>query len=197
MRSSSKAQAASRELNLREHDLVNLGLVTRIQAPWILVADIERGGVFASVIGTAHLLSPEERALFRGFAINKFRGDVSLFDDGVRDAGAARPRRRASACSRTLRTFISTPRTAWRCRLARRRPRRLAPASAIVRFPHLSNATDFRLLTWADWIAAPSTAEYDFIILPGSKNTIADLTWLRERRPGRLDPRAASVRRAR
>ena len=72
------------ELNLREHDLVNLGLVTRIRAPWILVADIERGGVFASVIGTAHLLTPEERALFRGFAINKFRGDVSLFDEGVR-----------------------------------------------------------------------------------------------------------------
>ena len=71
------------ELNLRQHDLVNLGLVTRIQAPWILVADIERGGVFASVIGAAHLLSPEERALFRGFAINKFRGDVTLFDDGV------------------------------------------------------------------------------------------------------------------
>ena len=71
------------ELNLRQHDLVNLGLVTRIRAPWILVADIERGGVFASVIGTAHLLSSEERALFRGFAINKFRGDVTLFDDGV------------------------------------------------------------------------------------------------------------------
>ena len=71
------------ELNLRDHDLVNLGLVTRIGAPWILVADIERGGVFASVVGTVHLLTPGERALFRGFAINKFRGDVSLFDDGV------------------------------------------------------------------------------------------------------------------
>src|SRR3954466_5676077 len=72
------------ELNLRDHDLVNLGLVTRIRAPWLLVADIERGGVFGSVIGTAHLLSPDERSLFRGFAINKFRGDLSLFDDGVR-----------------------------------------------------------------------------------------------------------------
>ena len=72
------------ELNLREHDLVNLGLVTRIGAPWLLVADIERGGVFGSVIGTEHLLSAEERALFRGFVINKFRGDMSLFDEGVR-----------------------------------------------------------------------------------------------------------------
>ena len=72
------------ELNLRDHDLVNLGLVTRIRAPWLLVADIERGGVFGSVIGTAHLLSADERSLFRGFAINKFRGDLSLFDEGVR-----------------------------------------------------------------------------------------------------------------
>jgi adenosylcobyric acid synthase len=80
------------ELNLRQHDLVNLGLVTAIRAPWILVADIERGGVFASVIGTAQLLSPEERSLFRGFAINKFRGDVTLFDNGVH-VGAGRPGR--------------------------------------------------------------------------------------------------------
>ena len=98
MQSSSKEPAASRELNLRQHDLVNLGLVTRIRAPWILVADIERGGVFASVIGTTHLLSPEERALFRGFAINKFRGDVTLFEDGVRICWNARRRRPASAC---------------------------------------------------------------------------------------------------
>jgi adenosylcobyric acid synthase len=51
---------------------------------------------------------------------------------------------------------------------------------AIVRFPHLSNATDFRLLTWADWITSPRADRYDFIVLPGSKNTIADLAWLRE-----------------
>src|SRR5204862_1446910 len=51
---------------------------------------------------------------------------------------------------------------------------------AIVRFPHLSNATDFRLLTWADWITGPHAGRYDFIILPGSKNTMADLSWLRE-----------------
>src|SRR5204863_2024286 len=67
------------ELNLREHDLVNLDLVTRVRAPWLLVADIERGGVFGSVVGTTHLLSADERSLFRGFAINKFRGDMSLF----------------------------------------------------------------------------------------------------------------------
>ena len=72
------------ELNLRQFDLVNLGLVTRLSAPWLLVADIERGGVFASVIGTVDLLTPEERALMRAFAVNKFRGDLSLFEDGQR-----------------------------------------------------------------------------------------------------------------
>ena len=72
------------ELNLRAFDLVNLGLVTRIRAPWVLVADIERGGVFASVLGTVSLLTTEERSLFRGFMINKFRGDMSLFDEGRR-----------------------------------------------------------------------------------------------------------------
>jgi adenosylcobyric acid synthase len=71
------------ELNLRQHDLVNLSLVTAIQAPWILVADIERGGVFGSIVGTTQLLSADERELFRGFAINRFRGDVTLFDEGV------------------------------------------------------------------------------------------------------------------
>jgi adenosylcobyric acid synthase len=71
------------ELNLRQYDLVNLGLVTRIRAPWLLVADIERRGVFGSVIGSVGLLTPDERSLFRGFAINKFRGDMSLFDEGV------------------------------------------------------------------------------------------------------------------
>ncbi|MEO5821444.1 MAG: cobyric acid synthase, partial [Vicinamibacteraceae bacterium] len=70
------------ELNLRPYDLVNLGLVTRLGAPWVLVADIERGGVIASVAGTVALLTAEERRLFRGFLINKFRGDRTLFDDG-------------------------------------------------------------------------------------------------------------------
>ena len=103
------------ELNLRDHDLVNLGLVTRIRAPWLLVADIERGGVFASVVGTAHLLSADERSLFRGFAINKFRGDMSLFDEGVdilEERTESRLFRRISAHDRHLQ--VDALRTAWR-----------------------------------------------------------------------------------
>ena len=142
------------ELNLRDHDLVNLGLVTRIRAPWLLVADIERGGVFGSVIGTAHLLSADERSLFRGFAINKFRGDMSLFDEGVRML----EERTASPCFGVFPYAADVHLDAEDSLALQTRPSTPAPAGArlaIVHFPHLSNATDFRLLTWADWITSP------------------------------------------
>src|SRR5437764_8362540 len=71
------------ELNLKETDLVNLGLATRMQIPVLLVADIDRGGVFAAVAGTFSLLEEEERSLVRGFAVNRFRGDPALFANGV------------------------------------------------------------------------------------------------------------------
>ena len=67
------------------------------------------------------------------------------------------------------------PKTAWRCDSRADASAAWRPHRRSCGFPHLSNATDFRLLTWADWIAAPPAAEYDFIVLPGSKNTIADL----------------------
>jgi adenosylcobyric acid synthase len=167
------------ELNLRDHDLVNLGLVTRIRVPWLLVADIERGGVFGSVVGTEHLLTDDERSLFRGFAINKFRGDMSLFDEGARML----EERTASTCFGVFPFAGDLHLDAEDSLALETRPRTPAPPGArvaIVDFPHVSNATDFRLLTWADWIASPSRDRYDFVVLPGSKNTIADLMWLRE-----------------
>ena len=166
------------ELNLRQHDVVNLWLATSLHAPWLLVADIERGGVFASIVGTTHLLRAEERALFRGFMINKFRGDVSLFDDGV-------PALEALTASRCFGVFPYADDIHLDAEdsLALETRRRTTPPAgariAIVRLPHLSNATDFRLLTWADWVSAPTSDRFDFIILPGSKNTIADVEWLR------------------
>ena len=166
------------ELNLRQHDLVNLGLVTRIRAPWLLVADIERGGVFASVIGTIGLLSADERSLFRGFAINKFRGDVSLFDEGVK----LLEERTAAPCLGVFPYTTELHLDAEDSLALSTRPRGDAPPGgriAIVRLPHLSNATDFRLLTWADWLTSSPVDQYDAIVLPGTKNTIADLLWLR------------------
>jgi len=167
------------ELNLREHDLVNLWLVTALEAPWLLVADIERGGVFASVIGTVQLLTPEERHLFRGFAINKFRGDRTLFDQGVQML----EERTASRCFGVFPYVADVELDPEDSLAVRTVPSKPAPPGAhiaIVRFPLLSNATDFSLIGWAEWITSPSTERFDFIILPGSKNTIADLAWLRQ-----------------
>ena len=167
------------ELNLRQHDLVNLWLVTAIRAPWLLVADIERGGVFASVVGTMALLTAEERALFRGFAINKFRGDRSLFDDGV----SLLEMKTGSPCLGVYPYMEDVYLDPEDSLAIGTRPTAPAPPggrTAIVKFPRLSNATDFRLLTWADWITSPPACAYDFVILPGSKNTLLDLAWLRK-----------------
>src|SRR2546423_3647685 len=167
------------ELNLCHVDLVNLWLANAIQAPWILVADIERGGVFGSVLGTLSLLTPVERALFRGFAINKFRGDVSLFDAGVRILED-----RASA--RCIGVFPFAPDIVLDAEdsLAVHTTPMMSPPPgariAIVRLPALSNATDFTLLPWAEWIDTVPDRPFDFVILPGTKNTILDLLWLRQ-----------------
>ena len=72
------------ELNLKKNDLVNFSMASRADAAVLLVADIDRGGVFAATIGTHHLLTRAERRRLQGFIINKFRGDISLFDAGVR-----------------------------------------------------------------------------------------------------------------
>jgi len=169
------------ELNLRQHDLVNLGLVTRVDAPWVLVADIERGGVFASVIGTISLLTPDERRLFRGFLINKFRGDRTLFESGARLLES----KTGTPCLGVF-PYADDIRLDAEDSLALDTSRRTAAPRgariAIVRFPRISNATDFRLLSWADWIDEPPAGNYDFVILPGSKHTFADLEWLRAQR---------------
>ena len=165
------------ELNLRHADIVNLELVTRLRAPWLLVADIERGGVFASILGTVGLLTSDERGLLRGFAVNKFRGDMSLFEDGVRMLEA----RTRSQCFGVFPFATDIAIDAEDSLALETAPRRPGPAGArlaIIRLPCISNATDFRLLSWADWIQSPGAADYDFIVLPGTKNSIGDLRWL-------------------
>jgi adenosylcobyric acid synthase len=135
--------------------------------------------VFASVIGTVQLLTADERSLFRGFAINRFRGDLSLFDEGVRIL----EQRTGSSCFGVFPDAADIQLDAEDSLALMTRPTTPPPSGAriaIVQFPHVSNATDFRLLTWAEWITAPHADCYDFIILPGSKNTVEDLAWMRE-----------------
>jgi adenosylcobyric acid synthase len=169
------------ELNLRQFDLVNLGLVTRLSAPWLLVADIERGGVFASVIGTVGLLTAEERTLMRAFAVNKFRGDLALFEEGERilEERTGRPCLGvfpyASGIDLDDEDSLSIPDASTGSAMP------VGQRCAIVRFPRISNTTDFRLLKNATWVTAPEDQHFDFIFLPGTKNTVADLDWLRSR----------------
>ncbi len=163
------------ELNLRRRDLVNLGIARRVGAPVLLVADIDRGGVFASVVGTYCLLPPEERAMIRSFAVNRFRGDGSLFEEGV----TILEEKTGSRCLGVLPVLD-------KARIDEEDGVALdglagSPESkiAILKFPRISNLTDFRLMPDACWIGAPVNRRFNIVILPGTKNTIADLDWMR------------------
>lgn len=165
------------ELNLRRTDLVNLGLAQKFNAPVLLVGDIDRGGIFASIYGTLALLPPDEAALVRAFAVNRFRGDPSLFTSGV----TILEEKTSKSC---LGVFPFAPGIHLDeedgMSADRWRPRPDGALSiAILAFPRISNVTDFRLFPWASWIERPAPRTFDVVMLPGSKNTIADLEWMK------------------
>ena len=176
------------EMNLRDTDLVNLELARRLQAPVLLVADIDRGGVFAAVYGTLALLEPAERDLVKSFAVNRFRGDPSLFASGVDFL----EERTGKPCLGVFpyiddvlleeedSVSLIGQTTAGRAPA----PPPNAPRVAILRLPTVANFTDFRLLPWADWIEHPPSGKdrYDVVILPGCKNSVAALAWMRRHR---------------
>jgi adenosylcobyric acid synthase len=162
------------ELNLKHRDLVNLGLATRVDAPVMLVADIDRGGVFASLVGTFALLEPQERALVRGFAVNRFRGDPQLFANGrqMLEQHTQHPCLGVFSYDASIlldaEDGVGIPRE-WS-----------ADAEvAIIHLPHISNTTDFRLLRGAAWITQSVDRQFKAIVLPGTKNTIDDLAWMK------------------
>ncbi len=168
------------EMNLKSRDLVNLGLAARLETPVLLVADIDRGGVFASVVGTFALLDAREAGLVRSFAINRFRGDPALFDDGreMLEQRAGRP------CLGVFPYLEDVTIDAEDSVSLEPKPP-AGPADGlrvvIVRLPRISNFTDFSLLDGAEYVTGPTAGAPDCIILPGTKNTIADLQWLRAR----------------
>jgi adenosylcobyric acid synthase len=164
------------EMNLRQRDLVNLGMAKRVGAPALLVADIDRGGVFASVVGTYCLLPPEERTLVRSFAVNRFRGDPSLFEDGANIL----EEKTGSPCLGVFPLLEDTRIDEEDSVALDRRGSHGTSRIAILRFPRISNFTDFRLLPDACWVTAPVAGRFDVVILPGTKNTIADLDWMRK-----------------
>src|SRR4051794_15325122 len=167
------------ELNLKETDLVNLGLATRLQIPVLLVADIDRGGVFAAVAGTFSLLDEGGRSLVRGFAVNRFRGDPTLFTNGV----SILERKTNKPCLGVFPHLYGwTPDAEDALSIEGETNLRKESPVAIVRFPHVSNVSDFRLLPEACWVSKPIPGLFDCIILPGTKNTIGDLVWMNETR---------------
>ena len=171
------------EINLKADDIVNMGLAKLVDAPVLLVGDIDRGGVFAQLFGTVELLEPDERARIKGLIINKFRGDVGILRPGL-----------AMLEEKThLPVFGVVPylkadiedEDSLSDRLQVKNAVKPLDA-AIVRLPHISNFTDFMPLEQHPLLGVryvQTTRELgapDCVILPGTKNTVDDLLWLRQ-----------------
>ena len=165
------------ELNLKKRDLVNLGLARQVGARALLVADVDRGGVFASLIGTIQLLEPDERAVVRSWLVNRFRGDPSLFSDGLQIL-----RERTGMRGLGNLPYLPLARIPEEDSVSLEVAQVGESDIAIVRLPRISNFTDFDRIPNPRWVTAPDACKYRAVILPGTKNTIADLQWLREQR---------------
>jgi adenosylcobyric acid synthase len=162
------------EVNLMSRDFVNLSMAEYANARGLLVADIDRGGVFAAISGTLDLLSPHQRALIRSVAVNRFRGDVALFQDGVTflEQRTGIPCLGVFPMARDIHLDAEDSVSLDDVRAGN------DERIMVVRLPRISNFTDFRLLP-ARWIDRPVNGPIDWIIIPGTKNTIADLDWMR------------------
>jgi adenosylcobyric acid synthase len=175
------------EINLRSGDIVNMRVALYANAPVLLAGDIDRGGVFAHLYGTLALIEPEERALVRGLLINKFRGDRSLLEPGLRMI-----EERAGVPVVGVIPYLRDLRIADEDAVALEGPAR-APASsatldiAVIALPRIANFDDFDALAAEPSVCLRYVAgteqlgRPDLIILPGTKSTVADLAWLRAR----------------
>jgi adenosylcobyric acid synthase len=178
------------EINLLEHDIVNLGLAARAGVPAVVVADIDRGGAFAALYGTVALLPENLRATVRGFLVNKFRGDPALLGDAFEQL-----ERRCGVPGLGVLPYLTDVALDAEdsLALAGTRPQPAGPALgdtidvAAIRFPRLANFTDLdplamepgvnvRLVQDPAGLGAP-----DLVVLPGTKATVDDLEWLRAR----------------
>lgn len=172
------------EINLKAHDITNLKAAEMASAPVILVADIDRGGVFASVLGTIELLEPEERAMLAGVIINKFRGDLSLLKPGIEFI-----EQRTSLPILGVIPWLKLD-LPEEDSVALQRKRKVPQGEAlrigVVRLKRLSNYTDFDPLEREPGVdlvyleRAGDFTDLDLLILPGTKNTLDDLAELRQ-----------------
>ena len=172
------------EINLKAQDIVNMGMAKMAKSPVLLVADIDRGGVFASIYGTLMLLEPEERAMVKGVIINKFRGDVSILKPGL-DMLEEKTGIPVIGVLPMLNVDIEDEDSLSE-RLTQVKSKNALIDIAVIKFPRMSNFTDFNVFELIDGVSlryVKSTEELgnpDMIILPGTKNTIDDLKWMRQ-----------------
>jgi adenosylcobyric acid synthase len=182
------------EINLKQHDIVNMRMAVMADAQCLLVGDIDRGGVFASLLGTVELLEPDERKRIRGFCINKFRGDLSLLRPGL----CMMEQRLDKPCLGVVpylpalaleeEDSVGLPpvsRSGWGPKQnALDRPLRIA----VIALPSFSNFTDFDSLRAEPSVdllffrSADVLMNADIVIVPGSKQTMSDLEWMRAQR---------------
>ena len=171
------------EINLKEDDLVNMGMARMAKAPVLLCGDIDRGGVFASLYGTVKLLDQDEQDMIKGLIINKFRGDVEILRPGLTQLEelAGKP---VLGVVPMLEVDVDDE-DSLSARLSKSGKVGLVDV-AVIRLPRLSNFTDFNPLERMEEVSlryVGSVGELghpDLIILPGTKNTMDDLRWLRQ-----------------
>ena len=171
------------EINLKSEDIVNMGLAELIDAPVLLVADIDRGGVFASLYGTIELLEEQEKQRIKGMIINKFRGDKSILEPGLEMIEQLTKKPVVGVIP--MEEILLDDEDSLSSQL-HKKGKRTGKDIAIIRLPHISNFTDFLALEWLDGLSIryveqkDELGDPDYIVLPGTKNTMADLKWLRE-----------------
>ena len=171
------------EINLKQDDIVNMGMAKLVDAPVLLVGDIDRGGVFAQLYGTVELLEPEEKARIRGLIINKFRGDKTILDPGVEMlekltgipvVGVAPYLKVSLEDEDSLSERLDGDQQVGQIDIA------------VIRVPRISNFTDFNVFEGVEGVTVRYVKEArelghpDLIILPGTKNTMRDLLWMRQ-----------------
>ncbi len=171
------------EINLKENDIVNMGMAKMAKAPVLIVGDIDRGGVFAQLIGTLALLEEEERSYVKGLIINKFRGDKDILMPGIR---MLEERGRKPVVGVVPYVYLDIDdEDSLTERFAKRKSSGLIDI-AVIRLPRISNFTDFSAFEcFAEvslrYVSSPGQlSNPDMILLPGSKNTIEDLLWMRQ-----------------
>lgn len=171
------------EINLKDNDIVNMGIAKLLDAPVILAGDIDRGGVFAQLYGTVMLLPEEERARIKGIVINKFRGDRTILDPGIREIEGML---KIPVCG--VLPYIDIKLDDEDSLSERLDNRKKGDIDiAVIRLSHISNFTDFNVFDEFEGVEvryvkdAYDLGEPDLLLIPGSKNTIADLNDLKER----------------